>query len=268
MITLEKTQLPMEEKEFQELLTQGLIKQCPSDEEEICRMLGLPIRPDLGVPRFEIDKSVIINLLQKAKCSPEQSSTTLLCRKDKHLANEYFQDIHVTKSGIYINLLHEALITEIGFYFESQNPHGLEKSLSSSQVAHTNKNLPVKVPFFKTHWSHNKDAYEYTDLNMNHFKQWLAQHFSHHNIHYEVQKMLTECLEELNRDNFFSKSVNYVETSTAFSLIEQQFSLPQSGHSEIKSSSILKNTGFYASVTLKGPSENSSEEMNYTNTPN
>jgi hypothetical protein len=226
MVALKRTEIPLDEEQFQKLLREGLITPCSSEKEKLYQMMGLSIEPDRNeIPQFEVDKKVIIDLLQKAKFSPEQSLIIKLDVRSRHFVTANASEINVARSGMYIKVLHTALITEIGFYFESKDLEILQKNLANDFIEQVDKDKHmVRVPFFQTLWSKNKNEYKYANINMEHFRQWLGKHFSQCNVAQEIKVMLHEYEVEIKKDNFQEKMINYEEARFAVSRLNLEFS--------------------------------------------
>ena len=257
-ISLLRTEIPMEEEQLQALLAKGLIKQERSDEEEMCRIFGLTYKKNpLEVPRFEVDESIIIELLENAKFEPVENDASTIST-NMHLANKYSKDVNVSYSNIYIKMLHGLLITEIGFSFVSSTAEILNDNLNQANVTNTideDKRM-VYVPFFTTQWNDNKDKYEYSNINMGNFSQWLDKSFSHANIPYEIGELLKGYSKEIERHDYSKNTINFNEVSRAILHLEEQFSLEKKQKTSLvnnESDHFEKDIAKAIKLSVKGP---------------
>lgn len=227
-----RTELPIEEEQFQSLLSTGLIKQRSSEEEGLCKILGIPYKPNPDeIPYFDVDKSIITELLSKGKFNP-QPAKTIKINTDMFFGNQFSKEIHVRNTSMYSKLLYNELITEIGFSFDTNSVTQLQNSLNNSGVKNDSKpkNNLVYVPFFITTWDENKDAYHYANLELSHFEHWLKAHFSHCNIPHAMNGLLNEYRKNIQLDD--NEIINSLAIKEAISQIKSQLVDGQKGNQE------------------------------------
>ena len=235
-----RSDLPLEEEEFQSLLSSGLIKQRGSVKEELCQTLGIPYKPDPNeIPDFDIDKSIIIKLLNKGALDPQFAETRVI-NTDVFFGNRFSQEINAHNTSIYSKFLYNDLITEIGFSFNTDSLIQLQNSLNNSDIknyANQEKNF-VCVPFFITTWDEKKDAYHYTTIDMTNFESWLQVHFSHNDTHYTIDGLLSEFQQKMHLDN--SQIINSPVIKAAIIEIKSQLGRVQSDNSEQNNENLQK----------------------------
>jgi len=224
-ISLKRKELPMEEGLLQGLVATGHITQEKSGEEVLAEMLGLTYKKNpLEEPCFKVDSSIIINLLEGAKFDPVESKASTIS-SNRHLANKYSTNVNVSQSNIYIKTLYNHLITEVGFSFESNPTTDLHNNLNDAKVRNTigNDQQSVYVPFFITQWNDNKDKYDFFNISMDNFSQWLRESFSHSNIPYEIDVLLKEFSKVLEQHEYSKIVINFNDISQAIKHLKEQF---------------------------------------------
>ncbi|WP_298621849.1 hypothetical protein [uncultured Legionella sp.] len=101
-----RSELPLAEEQFQNLLSKGLIKQRSSDKKSVCKILGIPYTPDPDeIPSFDVDQSIIIELLSQGAFDPLLAKTIVI-NTSMFFGNQFSQEIHVSNTAIYSKFLY------------------------------------------------------------------------------------------------------------------------------------------------------------------
>jgi hypothetical protein len=112
----------------------------------------------------------------------------------------------------------------------------------------------VYVPFFIIQWSDNKDKYNYFNIDMKNFLQWLRKSFEEYcNVPYEIGELFKDFSNEIHRQDYSKVIINLNELNAGVSQMRKQFPLEQKQDShliKIDTDNDQKNL-----VSIKKPAE-------------